>query len=78
MSINAARRVIAQPVRRPEATILTLPVVRSVPAAANAGSRPERPTGGAAKPRGTFVVPALLATLLVLACLAWEALSGGF
>lgn len=77
MSTNAARRITAEPIRHLEATIVRHPAVgHGVSMAANTVPRPGRPAEDAAKrPRGDIVVPVLLAVLLVLACLAWEALS---
>jgi len=77
MSTNAARRVSPQPEPRREAAILRLPVAGRHGAAAEQGAEPARAVAGAAASRGDLVTPALLAVLLVLVCLAWEALSGG-
>lgn len=77
MSTNAARRITAEPIRQLEATIVRHPASgHGVPGAANANPRTGRPAEGVAKrPLGDIVVPVLLVVLLVLACLAWEALS---
>jgi hypothetical protein len=77
MSINAAPRTTEQSIRRFEATILRLPVqTRELDPAFEANARV---THGAAEMSGqhsSLLIPALLAVLLVLCCVAWETLSG--